>query len=395
MGKCQNPSDFNGGWDKIVVLEAGRATNYSTDDLGALQPSERSLVNEEAPFTGEDLYEIKKILFAEIGAAEVVQEVVDVAVCDAVNCGACGIRSNGCNVVFAVTLSAGGSPGLSAEVLFTQDGGSTVGDTNITTLAANENPNAIACVGTNLVVVSEDSESLHYAPTADILDGTESWSEVTTGFVATKGPLDIWSVDNAHTWIVAEGGYVYFTDDPTAGVEVQDAGSATAQDLNAVHAIDILNALAVGASNAVIYTADGSTWGSVTGPAVGVALTCCWMKSPTEWYVGAANGRLYYTTNAGVTWSEKAFPGSGSGVVRDIVFASDSVGYLAHSTSAPAGRILRTISGGNSWYVAPESTAVIPTNDYVGALAACADVNTIFGGGLAGNATDGFLVKGS
>lgn len=393
MGKCQNPSDFNNGWDKIVVLEAGRATNYTTEDLGALQPSERNMINEEAPFTGEDLYEIKKILFAEIGAAEVVQEVVGITVCDAVNCGACGIQSNGCQVVFAVTLSAGGSPGLSAEVLYTEDGGGTVGDTNVTTLAANEDPDDIACVGANVIVISEDSISLHYADLTDILDGVETWNEVATGFV--EGPRAIWNVDPSHTWIVGAGGYVYFTDDPTAGVEVQSAGSATTQPLNDIHALDILNALAVGDNNAVIYTADGSTWGSVTGPAVGINLTCCWMKSATEWFVGTANGRLWYTKDAGVTWTEKAFPGSGAGVVRDIAFSSDTVGYLAHSTAAPAGRILRTISGGNSWYVAPESTAVIPANDYVGVLAVCADVNTVFGGGLAGNAVDGFLVKGS
>lgn len=396
MGKCQNPSDFNGGWDKIVVLEAARATNYSTEDLGALQPSERAMVNEEAPFTGEDLYEIKKILFSEIGAAAIVQEVVDVVVCDAVNCGACGIKSDGCQVVFGLTLSAGGSPGLSAEVLYTENGGSTIGDTNITTLAANENPNGMACVGVNLVVISEDSESLHHAPISDILDGDETWTEVTSGFVATFGPLSIWSVDPSHTWIVAEGGYVYFTSDPTAGVEVQSSGSATSQDLNAVHALNILDILAVGASNAVIYSRDGgASWSSVTGPAVGVNLNCCWMKTATEWFVGAANGRLYYTRDSGVTWTEKSFPGNGAGSVRDIVFSSDSVGYLAHSTAAPAGRILRTISGGNSWYVAPESTAVIPTNDYVASLAPCADVNVIYGGGLAGNAVDGFMVKGS
>ena len=63
----------------------------------------------------------------------------------------------------------------------------------------------------------------------------------------------------------------------------------------------------------------------------------------------------------------------------------------------PAGRILKTTDGGNSWYVAPEDpTKAIPTNDYVAKLAVCAyEPNVVFGGGLAGNGTDGFLVKGS
>jgi len=47
----------------------------------------------------------------------------------------------------------------------------------------------------------------------------------------------------------------------------------------------------------------------------------------------------------------KGFPGSGSGVVYDICFASDAVGYLAHATTTPAGRILRTYDGGYSWNI--------------------------------------------
>ena len=397
MGFCQDPQDFDFGWEKILVMEAARPTSYATTDLGALEPSERATVNEEVPWSAEILYEIVQIAFEAQAASEVVQEVIDITVCDRVTCGACGIPSDGCSVVFALTLTVGGSPGLPAEVLFTDDGGATWDDTNVDTLAANEDPNALACVGSNLVVISEDSESLHYAPIADILDASETWTEVTTGFVAGNGPLALVSLSPRHTWIVGEGGYVYFTDDPTAGVEVQNAGVATTQDLNSVHAYDLLNVVAVGASNAVILSRDGGdVWSAITGPAVGVVLNAVWMKGENEWFVGTATGRLYFTRDAGDNWTEKAFPGSGSGVIRDIAFSSDSVGYLAHSTTAPAGRILRTTSGGNRWYVAPESNLVIPENDRITALAVCEDnVNVVYGGGLGANAVDGILVLGS
>src|SRR3990170_304790 len=398
IGECQDPRDFNGGWDKVVVLERANITTYGTEDLGALDQDQDALVHETFDLNGLDYYEILRITLGELAAAEIVQEIVDVAICDAVTCGACGIASDGCSHVFALTMSAGGSPGLPAELIYSIDGGATIGQTNVDTLAANEDPDAMACVGINLVVVSTESCSLHYAPIADILAGTEAWVEVATGFVCAAGaPNDIFSLGSAFTWIVGDGGNVYFSSDITAGVDVQNAGAATTEDLLAIHGFDEVNLVAVGENNAVIMTTNGgATWASVTGPAVGVNLNTVWMRSATEWFVGTAGGRLYYTRDAGATWTEKAFNGSGAGVVRDIVFATPTVGYMAHDTATPLGRILRTIDGGNSWYVLPEGTGSIPDNDPVNALAVSGECpNVVYGGGLGANATDGFLVKGA
>jgi photosystem II stability/assembly factor-like uncharacterized protein len=395
IGACKNPTDFNEGWELITVLEGALPTEYGTSELGALDADQESAVLETVPFSGLDYYEIKPIVGAEMAASQIVQKILDVRICDSKTCGECGITSNGCEKIFALTATAAGSPGLAAEIVFSADGGQTWDDTNITTLAANEEPNKMACVGSNLVVVSEDSESLHYADISDILDGIETWAEVTTGFVSAKGPLGIFSLGRTFTWIVAEGGYIYFASDATSGVEVQSAGDATVQDLSAIHGVDELHLVAVGASNAVVFTTDGGgTWGSVTGPNVGVSLTAVWMKSRTEWFVGCADGTLWYTRDSGGSWSIKGFPGSGTGGITDIKFASNAVGYLSHNLTTPRGRILRTIDGGFSWYVLPEVGTTMPTSDTILALAACnEDKNLVFGGGLADNATDGILIK--
>ncbi|KKM62840.1 hypothetical protein LCGC14_1517630 [marine sediment metagenome] len=397
MGECQDPQSFNQGWDKILVLERAGATNWSTTQLGALQPDDRALVTEEVPFTGEILYHIYRQVFSEQAASEIVQEIVDVVICDVVTCGACGLPSNGCDRVLALTLTTGGSPGLAAELIFSADGGDSYSETNISTLAANEDPDQMACVGINLVVISEDSESLHYAPLADIFNASETWIEVATGFVANQGPLAIHSESPRHTWIVGEGGYIYFSSDPTAGVVVQDAGVVTGQDLTSVHAYDINNVVAVGALNALVLTRNGGdTWTLVIGPNAGIALNTVWMRGPDEWFVGDAGGQLWYTLDAGVNWTEKTFPGSGAGVVRDIHFANNTVGYMSHDTAAPAGRILRTIDGGFSWYVSPEGNSSIPANDQINKLAPCInDPNIVFAGGLADDGADGVLIKGS
>lgn len=400
IGLCKDPRDFNGGWSKILVLEAARITQWGTTEQGAMMPGERAMVNEEVSFTGQTLYEIMPIAMQQQAAAQVVQEVVGIVICDSAACGECGIPSDGCQVVFAVTLSAGGSPGLSAEVIYTSDGGAAWDDTHITTLAANQDPSGIACVAPYVVVISSDSASLHYALAAEILAGTETWAEVTTGFAVSGGPRAIYSGDPAHTWMVGENGFIYFTDDVTAGVVVQDPGVVTINALWAIHGIDNLNLVAVGDLNGIVVTNNGGdTWFAVSGPAAlaGLRLTSVWMRSQNEWFIGANNGNLWYTVDAGATWLQKAFPGYGAGGdVTDIKFSSPTVGYMSHATVTPLGRILRTIDGGQSWYVAPEGNNAIPGNDRINALAVCDnDVNLVYGAGLADNATDGFIVKGA
>jgi photosystem II stability/assembly factor-like uncharacterized protein len=199
--------------------------------------------------------------------------------------------------------------------------------------------------------------------------------------------------------LVGEGGYIYFSADITSGFTVQEAGSLTILNLNAIHGYDASNLVAVGDGNIVLYSTNGgSTWAAASGggPAPGVNLNCVVMRSALEWWVGTAAGRLYYTRDQGATWTQKAFPGAGTGQVRDIQFPTKQVGYMAHEAAAGSGRILRSISGGNSWYVAPEGTGTIPANTRINQLATSInDVNVVYGAGLASNGTDGILIKGS
>jgi photosystem II stability/assembly factor-like uncharacterized protein len=351
------------------------------------------MVTEEVPFSGQTMYEIVPIKFSEMAAATVSNEIIDVAFGGQPTCGACGLPSDGCQIVLALETFSVGSPGLISRLVWSDDGGGSWNVSTITSLGAAEAPSAVALIGSYVVVIAKGSTSLHYAVWDDVRAGTETWTEVSTGF--TQAPNAMFSLGPSLTWIVCDGGYIDFLADPTTGVENQSAGVVTVQNLNDVHFFDSENGIAVGEANAVLFTNDGgATWAAVTGPAVGVALNACWMKDVNEWFVGTAGGSLYYTRDAGTTWTLKGFPGSGSGVVKDIKFASDSVGYLSHTTAGNAGRILRTIDGGYTWYVLPEGTGAIPTNTGVNAIAVCADVNVIFGGGK-GAVNDGFLVKGA
>lgn len=399
IGKCTDPRDFNHGWKtgKIVAFEDADLTTYATTDLGTLSDEDQGEINEEVEVSAVRMYEILPMTYAERAKSEVAQEIVKVLVCDTVSCGDCDDVSDGCQRVFAISAPVGSSPGLLPEVIYSIDGLTTVeGESSITTLAANENPTDADCVGDYLVVVSQTDGGIHYADIEDLVDGTATWTRVTTGIVAGKEPVVLDSISPFDTFFAGLGGYIYGSSDPTSGLDVLDAGVATTENLNDIYAASLRVIIAVGENNAVVFSLNGGeTFSSVTGPAVGVALNTVSARSEKEWWVGTAGGEVYFTRDQGQHWTLSGIPNTGTGSIEDIVWASNMVGFISHTVSSRA-RILRTVSGGNSWFIVPENNGAIPLSDRINSLALChKKVNTIFAGGLADNAADGILIKGS
>ncbi len=372
-------------------------TNYGTDDMGALESGEQSSVLETLDISVGNFYEYLPIGMAERAGTIVTNEVIDVVICDSVGCGDCEDESDGCQKIYSVTLQAGGSPGTPPDVVFSIDGGVIWYAHDVDTLGAAEDPSALACITKYIVVISNDTNSLHYALKSEFTAVDDpDFTEVDTGFVVTGEPNDIWSL-GTFAFICGDGGYVYKTTDPTTGVEFVEDGSAVVDDLNAIKAISKDMAVSVGNNGAVIYTLGGDIWVETTARPVGIGveLTSVGILDENIWFVGTDGGELYYTINQGQTWTLKGFPGSGAGVIRDIDVVSETIILLSHDTATPAGRILRSISGGESFDVLPEGAAPIPPNDRFSAVYGCRDNPNFFAAvGLGDNGTDGIIVVG-
>lgn len=397
IGVCTDPTDF-GAFEKIICLESAVPTDYQTSELGALDGNQEAAVMETLPFEGINLYDIVPINGEEIAKAEIVQAIVGIALPDIQSCGDCGLPTDGSQIAFAVSRSHGGSPGLAAKLFFTEDGWQSVNETEVTSLPANHDPSGIAVVGIYVVVISAEDNSYSYAPMIDILNAEEVWVSVNTGLV--NGPTSILSLGAAYTWMTASGGYIYFTDDITAGVVVQSDGSATSENLVSLAAFDSLHLIAMGANNALLSTTNGgsASWTAITGPTPAVQLNCGAMKLANLWIVGTAGGELWYTEDGGFHWTALAFPSSGTGVINAMAFSTPTVGYFTHTVGG-RGYLLRTVSGGAKWYRVPEAAGRnLPDNDSLTALAVVAadfskGPNYALVGGLGANASDGILIK--
>jgi photosystem II stability/assembly factor-like uncharacterized protein len=397
FGSCTDPSSFN-SFKKAVVFEGATITNFSTDDLGALASGDNASINETGDISGIEVFEVVPLGFSSVAGDLVTTEVVDVIIADAVSCGDCNEESDGASKIFAITVAAGGSPGTSPDILYSLDKGGAWYADDIDTLSTAQNATGVAKVGDYIVVISDSAASESYADFDDFDDVHHpTWTEVTTGFVAGYTPKAIDAVGNK-AFIVGLDGAIYVTEDPTSGVTAISLGSVTAEDLLAVDMLNEDMAVAVGQSGTVVYTLNGTTWNTTAAIPVGagVHLYCVLALTESEWIVGTSNGRLYYTLNAGDSWTQKAFPGSGTGIVYAIAESNKSVIYIAHTTAATAGRILRSYDGGYSWNVLPEATGSIPANDRIVALAANGyDVNLVVGVGLGDTPPDGIIVIGT
>jgi photosystem II stability/assembly factor-like uncharacterized protein len=120
------------------------------------------------------------------------------------------------------------------------------------------------------------------------------------------------------------------------------------------------------------------------------------MLSATEWFIGYNDGKLYYTIDSGTTWTQKTTPGS-LDFIDDIKFSTRSVGYLAGRDSGTTARILRTINGGQTWYVLPETGGgTLPSTAIIRHLAVTGDEpNVVWAAGTKAAGGDGILLKGA
>lgn len=393
-GRCGNPQDFTEGGEFWVYFPDGKISNFAYENFGAFGLDENNPTNEMVDMTSQDFWQYLYMRQDVIGSANTVREIYTVDVYPGDVCDACPTQYSR---VLMTMAGAGATPGTQPILLYSADAGETFSQQTITTLLSNESIADAHYIGAVFALISNTSNSLHWTDINELYEGGNGWNEVVSGFIAGKNPNAMSSADVRHTWIVGNGGYVYFASNVKVGVVPQDPGIATTQHLQSVNALDAKNVLAVGNSNAVIYTNNGgSTWESVTGPAVGVNLGACWMWSESVWFVGEGSGgtgKLWLTINSGNTWTQIGLPNTYNRIYK-IVFTSEAEGYISASAGGQS-YILRTITAGNEWVVLPQGKKGTPSaNTYLRDIATGADFdNTVYAAGLASNGTAGVALK--
>lgn len=402
-GLCKDLSDFKGGWSDYVLIYSGALV--MDKDLGKRTEFDAdSRVEDKLSLKLSDIYPIGALGFGETAAAQVNREVLDIIYGSIGSCGDCGPADDGTQRIYAITASSGaGSPGLPGQVIYSLDGGITWLPSDITGITAANSPSAIEIVGTNLVVLVNGDNALYYSPLS-ILGAPTTWTKVTSGFAVGGNPNDLFVLSPREVFIVGNGGYIYKSADITAGVSVLNAGVATTNGLLRIHGSDETLVATGGGSTVIKSLNRGATWANTTTSpsAVATNVQAVSVLDPLRFWVGLALGRVLYTLNGGETWLEQGFAGAGAGSVRDIVFATDEVGYFSFSNNTPAASIYATWDGGADWTNVAPRILNLPTHNRTNRIAiprgssdSAVAANNVALGGLSAGGTDGVIYIGA
>ncbi|MBA2708399.1 MAG: hypothetical protein H0U59_11415 [Gemmatimonadaceae bacterium] len=405
LGYCKDLSDAHNGWDRIRIYANNRRTQRTlpggawTDDNGMEHAQEWTSIG--------GIYDYLPVSVGSIGATAIALEVIDTTYNTNFDCGDCGPATSGTDQIYAVVKSTAVSPAASPKVAYTLDGGATVTSLAITGIGATEDPYAIRVIGQYLVVFTDTAGGATtggYYYSLMSANGTPSstWTKVTTGFVATFTPNDVFVLSARDVFIVADNGYIYYTDDITSGVEVRDAANATGDSLTRVRGRGT-TLVAFGATGTVLKSVNrGDTWASVITEPTTDNLTAGEVIDEFRYWAGDDTGKTWYTVDGGEVWTQLAFTSAAN--IRDILFVTPEVGYVAYSTATPAGRLMTTFDGGQTWSNAVTANSRIlnlPVHNRINRLAAPRtgmndiDANTFAAAGLSAGATDGIWYVGS
>jgi hypothetical protein len=337
VGPCKRPDDFINGWS-ISSRSTATAARTIHDESGNTTQEDDNASMTAVEFQFAAIYKIGALLFGEKGAGEVEREVVGLVWAGGIDCGACGPGDNGIKPpVRGHEVERRGQPGTPAEVIYTVDGGATFAQQNITGLGGTVDPTGIALAGNNLIVLDTAGNGYWYAEINTITGVPGTWTNVTSGFVASKQPTDMYVAGSRASLLLANGGYIYRSTDIASGVTAIETGNVNTSNYQRIHGQDD-TIVVVGDSGKIVKTGNrGATWANVTlsRPARRCAPSWCWTTTAS----GLAPRAAWCTTRstAAKRSSLQTLPGGTLTVIDDIVAATDEVIHISARTSTPTG----------------------------------------------------------
>jgi len=377
--------------DLALAFSGVNLESEDYDDLVISDPANEDEILVTTPWTASYKYRIVAVAGARVGSAVDLgdQAINSWAICDTPQCaGFCGDRKDGCSTYYGVTDLDTAPYGWSNFITGIKDVfTSVVTWTTRPVIGVNGNIEGLTCAGDRVIVSSNSASLVAYNDTFDEngVPDQDEWNIVAMTHAPAANGNALFARTTLEVWVACADGYVGKSVDGGATWTYVDVGTA----LNAIFSYSSTLTYAVGNNGEMYKSTDGgSAWTDITEVATTAANLLCVAVPPSrdrEVFVGTNSGQIFRSRNAGATFAEMAFTGSGAGSVDDIDFAGDNgdVLWILHNDAGPRGRILRDLSGGNGGsdvIVEVGYTDIVAAGVQLNTIAAC-DANTAFAGG--------------
>lgn len=369
---CAPKNEF-WNWQRAFVFRNADIVQRGISNL--LTMSEENEVTMTADMEADELLRVAKLRIARDSSIAETVALNSVFSCDVDRCaGSCGAANEQCDTLYAVSDAIAGSASGKADVWIMSNGTWTVAAAD--PFATGEHIMAGACFALDaetrrILVFRGSTDAAAPAEVAYSDDAGATWTTANMGsdngeFVIS--PHAVFALNQNNIWAGTDQGRIYFSNDGGATWTVQEDQGIHAAAWNWVFMLDDRNGIAGGAADVIATTSDGGeVWGQVNATGQGGDITTGAMIDINNYWVGTDDGELFFTTDGGVTWTQRTgFAGSGVGRVDSMVFLNEQVGYVSMRNATPKSTILTTRTGGYSW-----EAVETPTNAGVNSIIAC------------------------
>lgn len=294
--------------------------------------------------------------------------------CDVDICaGPCGAANETCDTFYAVSSAVVASAGHKAS-LWINEGGSWAA------AAADPFSTGLDIAGgacfrldrntTRILVFRGTTVPGEPAKAAYSDDRGATWTVAAIGsdngeFITSQNAVAV--VDQNNIWVGTDSGRIYFSSNGGASWTVQEDAGIQAGAWNWVQFMDDRTGFAGGATDSIAVTIDGGeVWSQVNATGLGGDITAGGVVDSNNFWVGTDDNELFYTSDAGISWGQRDFSGSGSGRVDAIKFVNNMNGFMSSRSGTDKSTFLQTRNGGFTW-----ETIITATNAGVNSMIAC------------------------
>ena len=359
-------------YDRTFILTGSRVTSASLTNLAGRTPDDNTRSEQTFELSAESLIRYILLTITKQTQATVPEAANDITFCNDERCRTDEEAAQALCQTGFVCFDADGIGGT-AEIMATTNG-ATWAATSADPLGADEHAISIECfqLGRDTIRVLVANGTTNAAAPPEVAysdDSGATWTIVALGstnslFVATRHSL--FALDRDNIWVGLDNGIVYKSTDAGLTYTLVAAATVLAGSCNAIHFADATAGWIGGAGGAIAKSVDGGvSWEAVSHSSAS-DIICLFAHDRNRVWTGHTDGTLWYTEDAGVTWAQRSFSGTGVGDVMDIEFLNDHIGYMVRNNASPVGQVQVTIDGGYTW-----EAMTTPTNSGLNTVFIC------------------------